>query len=268
MSEPSVTMMEEKCEIHGDLHELLSLLISCLHLSFSLKYRTWQALRWHILELLLWWTTYNRDIESPCNSHMRREHVFTKCTQCGWRQRSHTIGGKICFDEYYCKRCGGQLLICVRIQRTKGKQNMLSPVIREIRTYYVLRMGGYWVAFWTTSIWISSGERFSLIPLPHSCNRSKLGLKTSPLGTLTMASWLLNGCDRHLVQKTAKTDGTSSQGWNCKTKTKMGTTRAVPISCGWRWKTQAKKQGKMGGTWSDKPHDTWLSSALQTKWNN
>ena len=163
MSEPSVTMMEEKCEIHGDLHELLSLLISCLHLSFSLKYRTWQALRWHILELLLWWITYNRDMftfhniqalswlrhwESPCNSHMRREHVFTKCTQCGWRQRSHTIGGKICFDEYYCKRCGGQLLICVRIQRTKGKQNMLPLVIRETRAClltYILRMGGYWV---------------------------------------------------------------------------------------------------------------------------
>ena len=118
----------------------------CSYLVFS--HLTWQALRWHILELLLWWTAYNRDKESPCNSHMRREHVFTKCTQCGWRQRSHTIGGKICFDEYYCKRCGGQLLICVRIQLTKGKQNMLPLVIRETRAClltYTLRMGGYWV---------------------------------------------------------------------------------------------------------------------------
>ena len=58
---------------------------------------------------------------STCKLDMKREHVFTRCTQCGWRQRSYAIKGKICFDEYYCKRCGGQLLICVKIRLRKGK---------------------------------------------------------------------------------------------------------------------------------------------------
>ena len=102
--------------------------------------------QWHITAVLAQILRISFQLS---NSDMRREHVFTKCTQCGWRQRSYAIRGKICFDEYYCKRCGGQLLICVRIQLTKGKQNMLPLVIRETRAClltYILRMGGYWVA--------------------------------------------------------------------------------------------------------------------------
>ena len=52
---------------------------------------------------------------------MRREHVYSKCTMCGWRQRSYTIKGKICFEEYYCLGCGGPLLICVEIRNDKGR---------------------------------------------------------------------------------------------------------------------------------------------------
>ena len=61
---------------------------------------------------------------------MRREHVYARCTRCGWRQRSYTIKGKICFEEYYCLGCGGPLLICVEILnelgRNKGCKNIMA----------------------------------------------------------------------------------------------------------------------------------------------
>ena len=80
--------------------------------------------------------TFNRYLGSDaenllptCKPDMKREHVFTKCTQCGWRQRSYAIKGKICFDEYYCKRCGGQLLICVKIRLRKGKTMCVASLM-------------------------------------------------------------------------------------------------------------------------------------------
>ncbi len=52
---------------------------------------------------------------------MRREHVYAKCIMCGWRQRSNTARGNVCFEEYYCMSCGGPLLICVDISNDKGR---------------------------------------------------------------------------------------------------------------------------------------------------
>ena len=52
---------------------------------------------------------------------MRREYVYSKCIMCGWRQRSNTIKGKVCFEEYYCMSCGGPLLICVDICNDKSR---------------------------------------------------------------------------------------------------------------------------------------------------
>ena len=52
---------------------------------------------------------------------MRREYVYSKCIMCGWRQRSSTVRGNVCFEEYYCMSCGGPLLICVDICNDKGR---------------------------------------------------------------------------------------------------------------------------------------------------
>ena len=52
---------------------------------------------------------------------MRREYVYSKCIKCGWRQRSSTVRGNVCFEEYYCMSCGGPLLICVDICNDKGR---------------------------------------------------------------------------------------------------------------------------------------------------
>ena len=62
---------------------------------------------------------------------MRREHVYSKCTRCGWRQRSYTIKGKICFEEYYCLGCGGPLLICVEIRNDKGRNKGCKNIMAQ-----------------------------------------------------------------------------------------------------------------------------------------
>ena len=52
---------------------------------------------------------------------MRREHVYSKCIVCAWRQRSSTVKGKTCFKEYYCKKCSGPLLIRVHVRQDKDR---------------------------------------------------------------------------------------------------------------------------------------------------
>ena len=51
-------------------------------------------------------------IPLPTDRGMKRERDYSKCIRCGWRQRSSTARGNISFEEYYCKKCGGPLLIC------------------------------------------------------------------------------------------------------------------------------------------------------------
>ena len=60
-------------------------------------------------------------IPLPTDRAMKREHVYSKCIRCGWRQRSSTVSGNISFEEYYCKKCGGQLLICVDVRNAKDR---------------------------------------------------------------------------------------------------------------------------------------------------
>ena len=60
-------------------------------------------------------------IPLPTDRTMKREHVYSKCIRCGWRQRSSTVSGNISFKEYYCKKCGGQLLICVDVRNAKDR---------------------------------------------------------------------------------------------------------------------------------------------------
>ena len=52
---------------------------------------------------------------------MKCEHVYSKCIRCGWRQSTSTASGNISFEEYYCKNCGDQLLICVDIHNAKDR---------------------------------------------------------------------------------------------------------------------------------------------------
>ena len=60
-------------------------------------------------------------IPLPTDRAMKREHVYSKCIRCGWRQRSITVSGPVSFEEYYCKECGGQLLICVDVRNAKDR---------------------------------------------------------------------------------------------------------------------------------------------------
>ena len=55
-------------------------------------------------------------IPLPTDRAMKREHVCSKCIECGWRQRSITVSGPVSFVEYYCKKCGGLLLICPEVR--------------------------------------------------------------------------------------------------------------------------------------------------------
>ena len=55
------------------------------------------------------------------NRAMKREHVYSKCIRCGWRQRPITVSGPVSFEEYFCKECGDQLLICVDVRNTKDR---------------------------------------------------------------------------------------------------------------------------------------------------
>ena len=64
---------------------------------------------------------------------MRREHVYSKCIKCGWRQRSSTVRGNICFEEYYCKNCGGPLLICVDVLNDKDRNKSKGGDKRQKR---------------------------------------------------------------------------------------------------------------------------------------
>ena len=64
---------------------------------------------------------------------MRREHVYSKCIVCGWRQRSSTVKGNISFEEYYCKKCGGPLLICVDVCNDKDRNKSKSGDKRQKR---------------------------------------------------------------------------------------------------------------------------------------
>ena len=52
---------------------------------------------------------------------MKREHVYSKCIRCGWRQNTSTVSGNISFEEYYCGKCGDQLLICVDVHNAKDR---------------------------------------------------------------------------------------------------------------------------------------------------
>ena len=58
-------------------------------------------------------------ISLSTNRAMKREHVYSKCIRCGWRQSTSTASGNISFEEYYCKKCGDQLLTCVDIHNAK-----------------------------------------------------------------------------------------------------------------------------------------------------
>ena len=52
---------------------------------------------------------------------MKREHVYTKCIECGWRQQPITVSGPVSFEEYFCKECGDQLLIYVDVRNAKDR---------------------------------------------------------------------------------------------------------------------------------------------------
>ena len=60
---------------------------------------------------------------------MKREHVYSKCIRCGWRQQPITASGPVSFEEYVCKECGDQLLICVDVRNAKDRnKNMKEGV--------------------------------------------------------------------------------------------------------------------------------------------
>ena len=57
---------------------------------------------------------------------MKREHVYSKCIRCGWRQQPITASGPVSFEEYFCKKCGDQLLICVDVRKTKDRNKKVK----------------------------------------------------------------------------------------------------------------------------------------------
>ena len=77
-------------------------------------------------------------IPLPTDRAMKREHVYSKCIRCGWRQRSSTARGNISFEEYYCKKCGGPLLICVDVcndkDRNKSKNGDMGQKRQKTKT--------------------------------------------------------------------------------------------------------------------------------------
>ena len=57
---------------------------------------------------------------------MKREHVYSKCIRCGWRQQPITASGPVSFEEYFCKECGDQLLICVDVRKAKDRNKTVK----------------------------------------------------------------------------------------------------------------------------------------------
>ena len=57
---------------------------------------------------------------------MKREHVYSKCIRCGWRQQPITASGPVSFEEYVCKECGDQLLICVDVRKAKDRNKKVK----------------------------------------------------------------------------------------------------------------------------------------------
>ena len=57
---------------------------------------------------------------------MKREHVYSKCIRCGWRQQPITASGPVSFEEYFCKECGDQLLICVDVRKAKDRNKKVK----------------------------------------------------------------------------------------------------------------------------------------------
>ena len=56
---------------------------------------------------------------------MRVECVYSQCIVCGWLQDALKQKGVVAFLEYYCIKCGGNLLIPVEVreQRQETKKS-------------------------------------------------------------------------------------------------------------------------------------------------
>ena len=57
---------------------------------------------------------------------MKRDHVYSKCVWCGWRQKTITTSGPVSFAEYYCQKCGDQLVICSDVRKAKDEKKKVK----------------------------------------------------------------------------------------------------------------------------------------------
>ena len=62
---------------------------------------------------------------------MKRDHVYSKCVWCGWRQQTITTSGPVSFVEYYCQKCGDQLVICSDVRKARDKKKVKKTKKRE-----------------------------------------------------------------------------------------------------------------------------------------
>ena len=53
---------------------------------------------------------------------MKRDHVYSKCVWCGWRQETISTSGPVSFVEYYCQKCGDQLVICSDVRKARDRK--------------------------------------------------------------------------------------------------------------------------------------------------
>ena len=62
---------------------------------------------------------------------MKRDHVYSKCVWCGWRQQTITTSGPVSFVEYYCQKCGDQLVICSDVRKATDRNKKVKTKKKE-----------------------------------------------------------------------------------------------------------------------------------------